>query len=284
MKLDTDTVIKRFKAVHGDIYDYSLINYKNDTTKMPIICLLHGLFYQSHQGHYRQEHGCPKCGKIRSIQKQIYDLQSLINKLPCDMSNVLDFNQTIYRGMHAPIKVRCRKHDTIYDTLPNEIFYKHNIFCPKCNKERSEERRRKNFVKLIEKAHNIHHHKYTYNTNKTATDHYEKINIECPYHGWFAQTLNDHIYGKCGCPICNSSHGETRIGIYLNERNISFEFQHKTKIDNSYHWFDFFIPAYNLMISYHGKQHYMPIKFFGGLRAFKNTKERDKKKEIAKNG
>ena len=33
--------------------------------------------------------------------------------------------------------------------------------------------------------------------------------------------------------------------------------------------FDFYLPEYNLCIEYDGKQHFQPIKFFGGIKSFK---------------
>lgn len=42
--------------------------------------------------------------------------------------------------------------------------------------------------------------------------------------------------------------------------------------------FDIFLPELNLAIEYHGKQHFMPIEFFGGELALKRTKKLDIRK------
>lgn len=44
LPLKQDEVIKRFKEVHGDVYDYSKVNYINGKTKVEIICKEHGSF------------------------------------------------------------------------------------------------------------------------------------------------------------------------------------------------------------------------------------------------
>lgn len=55
---------EKAKTVHGDRYDYSQITeYKNSTTKLPIVCREHGVFLQTADGHINQKHGCPKCNK-----------------------------------------------------------------------------------------------------------------------------------------------------------------------------------------------------------------------------
>ena len=58
-------VLQMFKDVHGDKYDYSLINdenYANMHNKVPIICRKHGIFYQTPHSH-RYGYGCPSCGR-----------------------------------------------------------------------------------------------------------------------------------------------------------------------------------------------------------------------------
>lgn len=60
-QLPKKEVIKRAKKVHGDKYDYSLIDYKNLHDKVDILCPKHGIFPQELNSHIRGGHGCPKC-------------------------------------------------------------------------------------------------------------------------------------------------------------------------------------------------------------------------------
>lgn len=53
--------IKRAKLIHGDKYDYSLVDYKNNKTKIKIICKQCGtIFEQLPENHLKYE-GCPNC-------------------------------------------------------------------------------------------------------------------------------------------------------------------------------------------------------------------------------
>lgn len=54
--------VEKAKAVHGDKYDYSRVEYVNCITGIMILCPRHGLFEQSPLLHL-QGHGCPRCGK-----------------------------------------------------------------------------------------------------------------------------------------------------------------------------------------------------------------------------
>lgn len=57
-----DKNLEQFKAVHGDTYDYSKLNYYSNKTNVEIICHNHGSFFQTPAEHKRGE-GCPYCAK-----------------------------------------------------------------------------------------------------------------------------------------------------------------------------------------------------------------------------
>jgi len=64
MTYDTETFIKLAKEKHGNLYDYSLVNYKHSTKKVKIICKNHGIFEQTAHTHLRGA-GCPICKSSR---------------------------------------------------------------------------------------------------------------------------------------------------------------------------------------------------------------------------
>jgi len=57
--------IEQCKQAHFDKYDYSLVEYKNNTTPVKIICPIHGMFKQKPIIHLDQRCGCPKCTASR---------------------------------------------------------------------------------------------------------------------------------------------------------------------------------------------------------------------------
>lgn len=42
--------------------------------------------------------------------------------------------------------------------------------------------------------------------------------------------------------------------------------------------YDIWFPHWKIAVEYHGKQHFEPIEFFGGVEAFRKTVERDQRK------
>ena len=56
----SEEFIAQAKIVHGEKYDYSLVEYINTDTKIKIICPYHGVFEQMPWGHLK--YGCRYCG------------------------------------------------------------------------------------------------------------------------------------------------------------------------------------------------------------------------------
>lgn len=63
-KHSQEQVIAKFIEVHKNKYDYSKVNYTNNTHKVTIICPIHGEFKQTPQAHLAGQ-GCPKCNSSK---------------------------------------------------------------------------------------------------------------------------------------------------------------------------------------------------------------------------
>lgn len=63
--------VARFKSVHADLYDYSLVKFTLHKAPVDIICREHGVFQQTPDNHYRGAQGCPKCkgSRIRASKQ-----------------------------------------------------------------------------------------------------------------------------------------------------------------------------------------------------------------------
>lgn len=68
-KESRETVISKFKAVHGDRYDYSKVNYIKSSKKVEIVCFEHGSFFQTPKAH-NQGQNCPECGRLAISNKK----------------------------------------------------------------------------------------------------------------------------------------------------------------------------------------------------------------------
>jgi len=144
VKLSNSEFIKRSNKIHNGKYDYSLVQYENNRTKVKIICPEHGTFKQIPTNHLRGK-GCNKC-KINSIgeetiknilkdkninfihQKTFDDCKNKL-KLPFDFY-IYDLNMCIeYDGrQHFNINTKFYSEDIkINDNIKNKYCKLNNI-------------------------------------------------------------------------------------------------------------------------------------------------------------
>ncbi len=75
----TEYFINQAKKVHGDIYDYSLVKYKDSDTPIEIICKDHGSFWQTPDNHLEPK-GCKYCGKSKIWRHSDWKAKGLRSK------------------------------------------------------------------------------------------------------------------------------------------------------------------------------------------------------------
>jgi hypothetical protein len=110
-----------------------------------------------------------------------------------------------------------------------------------------------------------------------------KIKLQCQFceHKW--ATMADNIlYSNSGCPACAFSKGEMFISIFLKEKGIEFIEQWKEHncVYKRKLMYDFYLPTYNTVIEFHGKQHYEFVEFLHRSETrFEQQQERDQLKK-----
>ena len=75
-RMTYEEFVAKSRLVHGDLYDYSQVDYKNSKTKVTIICPKHGPFEQKPEKHWIG-HGCPQCvqAKVEATNLKKYGVR-----------------------------------------------------------------------------------------------------------------------------------------------------------------------------------------------------------------
>ena len=253
-KLSTDIFIKKANIIHNNIYDYSKVIYKNNNSKVVIICRNHGDFMQL-AGNHLSGQKCPKCCKNYK-----YTTDSFITKANEIHYNLYDYSVTDYINIKKKIKIKCNKHG-IFEQIPE--YHLEGYGCYKCS----------NIVKntddFIKKANSIHKNIYDYSESNYSSAR-EKIKIICKIHGDFFQSPNDHLCG-CGCQKCSIGFF-SKISIkWLEEisqkENIFIQHagnigEKKIKINDKLFKFDGYCEITNTVYEFHGDfWHGNPLKY-----------------------
>ena len=105
-RLTTKEFIAKAVLVHGDRYSYDEVVYKNSKTKIKIICLNHGPFDQSPDGHLAGK-GCQFCGGSSPIH-----FNDFVKKAKALHKNRYDYDQASFTNMREKTKITCKIHFT----------------------------------------------------------------------------------------------------------------------------------------------------------------------------
>jgi len=191
---NNEDFIKKAKEIHGDKYDYSLVDYQGITYKIKIICKIHGEYEQLPLNHFKQN--CPNCCKNKPITNETF-----IKRSKDVHGDKYDYSEVEYINITTPIKIICKTHGSFMQK-PREHF--DGSGCYKCAN------RIITTNDFIEKANIKHNNIYNYSKSiyKNARD---KIIITCKIHGDFIQSPNDHLNG-CGCQQCSKTNF-SKIGL-----------------------------------------------------------------------
>lgn len=377
-KLTQEEFIKQCLVVHKNKYDYSLVEYINIRGKIKIICQSHGIFEQNAKNH-RDGQGCKLCSgkykrtrtefikksievhgdkydyslveyKDRNTKVKLIDKKSgrvieqspylnikgrVSNRLSTEIfiekskeihGDKYDYSLVDYKNIKSKVKIRCNEYGFIFEQSPEKHLHGYgpgkvtvDIFTKKCLK--------------------IHGNKYDYSLVDRINSNKDKVNIICPNHGTFTQSVSNHMNNEQGCPkcagigltleefidrfkkehgdkynyslvnetrwdqklkiICNEhgvfeqspskhlyqgcpecktiSKGENKISKILKKYGVKYNKEHSFEGCKYVNRlpFDFYLPDYNMIIEYDGIQHFKPVEFFGGVEEFKFRKKID---------
>lgn len=273
-KLTIEEVIERARAAHGDRYGYSDSEYLGYQEKMLILCMIHGIFWQTPDNHFHGK-GCSDCNGGVVLTKEIF-----IEKANKIHNNKYDYSNVDYKGSKKLVEIICKTHGSFFQ-IPSSHLRRRG--CKKC----AIELRISNTEEFIEKANECHNYKYDYK-NVNYTDSRDKVEIICKFHGLFLQTPNCHLQGK-GCPDCKNYIKENICrDILQNLFSDKFRTERPDFLRNILTGHNLELDCYNenlkLALEYNGKQHYeFTPHFHKNEEEFNNQLYRDElKKKLCK--
>jgi hypothetical protein len=126
-----ETFIIESHKIHNNKYDYSMVQYKNNITKIKIICSKHGVFEQTPNSHISQKCGCPKCANV-SIPSTQYFIEKSIEI----HGNKYDYSKSNYINSRTKICIICKKHGKFCQIASTHL---RGCGCPKCQRSKGEE-------------------------------------------------------------------------------------------------------------------------------------------------
>ncbi len=109
--------INKSKEIHGNKYDYSLVEYQGLDKKIKIICLEHGIFDQTAYSHM-QGRGCYECGVVSRTIKKTHNKNTFVNKAKQVHGDKYDYSLVDYKNNRDKVKIICKIHG-VFEQKPN---------------------------------------------------------------------------------------------------------------------------------------------------------------------
>lgn len=208
-------ILKAMEVHNGEGLDYSKVEYKDNRTKVCIIDPEYGEYWQTPSNHLKGH-----CHPMRRTERISSSKRCDFEELKCRFSEVhsgenLDYSKSEYVNMHTPILIidhdldRNGKEYGEYWQEPSAHLKGSghpmkaidNRIAWKVNSTES----------IVDRFVSVHGGKYDY-SNVVYENYRGCVEIICPKHGAFRQTVENHMSGK-GCPACGCSASKIELEI-----------------------------------------------------------------------
>ena len=123
-----ESVIKDFIGIHGNKYDYSLVEYITNKVPVTIICSVHGEFKQKPNSHLLGK-GCKKCGDIEGSKKRMHSKEEFVEKANKKHNYKYNYEHTNYTGDGKKLEVECKVHGSFTLRANSHL---NGVGCKKC--------------------------------------------------------------------------------------------------------------------------------------------------------
>jgi len=224
-KLSNDEFIIKSKKVHGNKYDYSIVDYVNGTSPITIICPIHGEFIKNGSHHLRGQ-GCPKCATNKTSNKQRKTKGDFVKESKLIHGDKYDYSKVKYVNYNTKVTITCQTHGDFNQTPGGHLSGRGCKYCSQNHPM--------NTRMFIEKSRFVFGDVYGYDKTDYTTSS-KKVTITCPIHGDFRKSPNNHLIKKQGCPRCSKiidtiSFIEKSKSRFIN--NFNYDKTHYTSMDD----------------------------------------------------
>lgn len=243
-RTDRDSFIERARAVHGDKYDYSLVDYKGVDGKVQIICPDHGPFWQAAYDHTKG-HGCKECGVDKCASSNRRSLAEFIRRAHEKHGDQFDYSRAVYINSTTPIEIICPDHGPFWQ-VPQDHITRYG--CAACSGLAPI-----GFDEFHRRATEVHGNTYKYDEG-SYRGWTKKMRVLCEQHGEFFTTPKYHVSNSSGCPQCwwakSTSEGEQELADWVRSLGVAV-IQNDRKTLEGFE-IDILVPGLGIGIEYNG--------------------------------
>ena len=150
----TEKFIEESRAIHGDRYDYTNVQYINNHKAVKIKCLICDHAWEQKPAHHLNGHGCRSCSqKQNSLKRKISEpiaclpkrlarrppktTKQFVEEAVSKHGQKYDYRLVEYVGAHNKVVIVCNTCNRQFEQAPNE--HRRGQGCPHCINKREKE-------------------------------------------------------------------------------------------------------------------------------------------------
>tara|TARA_R110002012_G_scaffold321268_1_gene548448 strand:- start:54 stop:1688 length:1635 start_codon:yes stop_codon:yes gene_type:complete len=131
-EVSLDQIIKRSVERFGDQFDFSKSIFQGMEKEMEIICKTHGSKWITPANHFWLSKGCRECGG----KAENFSPVSFLKKAERKFGDRFDYSNLGYVSTTEKVTIKCKTHNLIFQTRPNDHIRADPGCCPDCVKEK----------------------------------------------------------------------------------------------------------------------------------------------------
>lgn len=109
-RLSTESVVKQFKAVHGERYGYEKVVYNGDDSRVSIFCKQCGVYFQQTPHLHKAGNGHNRCKGSRITKSKLLDREEFIKRSKSVHGDKYDYSLVEYVRARKKVKIICSEH------------------------------------------------------------------------------------------------------------------------------------------------------------------------------
>lgn len=251
-----------------------LEKYKGSQVKIKCRCKICNCEWEVTPSGLLQNTGCPDC----SLKHKRTTHQQFVDKMTCISPTIKICSEYISRN--SRIDCECIVCGNKWNAKAGNLL--NGRGCKQCANKHLSTIKKKTHEEFVEKLRNKNIYFESFEILDKYVNDDTKLRCRCNKCNSIWEVTPRSLNQGHSCPNCLKPKGEERIEHYLKELHIDYESQ-KRFIDlrgtgNKLLSYDYYIPCNNTLIEYQGKQHYLPLEFFGGENQLIIQQEHDRRK------
>jgi len=199
-KITKEEFIQEAKSVHGDRYDYSLVEdeFFNLQSKVQIKCNKHDIIFEQSIKYHLGGQGCNFCGTESMVQKQSLNIEEVLKRFKRTHGDKYCYDFVEYKSKDSPVDIVCLEHG-LFRQSPSSHWK--GSGCPECGRKKRSRSRKLTTERFIKRVIENHGEKYDFSLTKYKS-YSENVTAICKIHGKF-ECMADYLIHKheC-CPKC----------------------------------------------------------------------------------